>query len=136
MPHLPPFTLPLPDGTLPVMLNLALVETMEETAGSLYALAAQLLAGDAAHGGLLRLLDAVYRHAGCRMEDAARLDYLMTLNAAGITTALLAAVLTPLSRIEAARESAPVDFTPDPAPGESAPAAAGMPNPVQPQDAG
>lgn len=121
MPHLPPFTLPLPEGALPLMLNLALVELMEETAGSLYALAAQLLAGDAAHGCLLRLLDAVYLHAGCRMPPEARQDYLMTLNAAAITTALLAAVLTPLSRIDMAQER----IQDNPAAGERAPAKAG-----------
>ncbi|MFN7115019.1 MAG: hypothetical protein ACK4PK_11750 [Alphaproteobacteria bacterium] len=127
MPHLSPFTLPLPEGALPVTLNLALVETMEDSAGSLYALAAALLAGDAAHGDLLRLLDSVYRHAGCTMKDAARSDYLMTLPAARLTTELLAAVLTPLARIDIARETLPVDAAAkDPRPGERAPARAGI----------
>jgi len=118
MPHLSPFTLPLPEGALPVMLNLALVEAMEETAGSLYALAAAVLAGSAAHGDLLRLLDSVYRHAGCTMGEAARSDYLMTLPAARLTTELLAAVLTPLSRIDIAQEATPA--------GEYPPAQAGI----------
>jgi len=109
MNHLPPFTLPLPDGALPVPLNLALVETMEQTAGGLYALASQLLAGTAAHSTLLHLLRAVYRHAGCRLDDAPLEDYLMTLPAARLATGLLAAVLTPLSHIDIAQETAGVD---------------------------
>jgi len=121
-PHLPPFTLPLPDGALPVPLTLALVETMEQTAGGLYALAAALLAGDAGHAALLRLLHAVYRHAGCTLGETQLEDYLMTLPAARLTTELLAAVLTPLSRIEIAQEimqeAAPA--------GEYPPAQAGM----------
>lgn len=117
MSYLPPFTLPLPGGALPVLLNLALVEALEETAGSLYALAATLLAGRAAHGDLLRLLNTVYKHAGCTMEDTARTDYLMTLPAARLTTELLAAVLTPLSRIDIAQEASPA--------GECPPAQAG-----------
>jgi hypothetical protein len=118
MTHLPPFTLPLPEGALPVILNLALVETMEETAGSLYALAADLLAGSAAHSDLLRLLDVVYRHAGCTLDENCRADYLMTLPAARLVTELLAAVLTPLSRIDIAQKAAP--------PGECPPAQAGF----------
>lgn len=109
MTHLPPFTLPLPDGALPLHLDLALVEAMEESAGGLYALAAELLAGTAPHAALLRLLRTAYRHAGCTLDAVPLEDYLMTLPAARLVTALLAAVLTPLSRIDIAQEAVRMD---------------------------
>lgn len=127
MTHMPPFTLPLPDGALPLHLDLALVEAMEESAGGLYALAAALLAGTAPHGTLLRLLHRVYRHAGCTLDAAPLEDYLMTLPAARLVTALLAAVLTPLSRIDIAQEAVPVDIAREATlAGEYPPAEAGM----------
>lgn len=113
MSHLPALSLPLPDGCLPLPLTLALVEVMEKEARSLYALAATVLAGEAAHGTLIKLLRAIYRHGGCDMKDEALEDYLLTLNAVKIVTEILAAVLAPLSRIDIAverkeGESAPV----------------------------
>lgn len=105
MRHLPPFVLPLPDGSLPLLLNIALVEEMEAAAGSLYALAARLIEGRAAHGDLLRLLAAAYRAAGCGMDETALEDYLMTLNVGALCTRLLTAVLTPLVRIDIAAET-------------------------------
>lgn len=104
MSHLPALSLPLPDGCLPLPLTLALVEVMETEAGSLYALAATVLAGEAAHGTLIKLLRAIYRHGGCDMKDEALESYLLTLNAVKIVTEILAAVLTPLSRIDIAVE--------------------------------
>jgi len=112
MSHLPPLTLPLPDGCLPLMPTLALVEVMEAETGSLYTLAADVLAARAAHGQLLRLLAAVYRHAGCPLAPALLEDFLMTLNAAKIVTEILAAVLTPLSRMDIAQEFPPAGEPP------------------------
>jgi len=104
MNHLPYLTLPLPAGSLPLSPTLALVEVMEAEAGSLYALAADVLAARASHGQMLRLLAAVYRHAGCALAPAALEDFLMTVNVAKTVTDILAAVLTPLSRMDIAQE--------------------------------
>lgn len=112
MSHLPPLSLPLPGGSLPLTPTLALVEVMEAEAGSLYALAADVLAARAAHGQLLRLLAAVYRHAGCPLAPAALEDFLMTVNAAKTVTEILAAVLTPLSRMDIAQEFTPAGEPP------------------------
>lgn len=106
MRHLPPVSLPLPDGMLPAVINLALVETLEDALGSLYALASDLLAGQAQHRDMICLLGIVYRHAGCKMEENAFADYLMTLPAARMTTEILGAILTPLSRIDIAQQPA------------------------------
>lgn len=113
MSHLHALSLPLPDGCLPLPLTLALVEVMEGEAGSLYALAADVLAGKAAHATLIKLLRAIYIYGGCDMPEGALEDYLLTINAVKIVTEILAAVLTPLSRIgiaveHAAGERAPV----------------------------
>lgn len=118
MSHLPALSLPLPDGCLPLPLTLALVEVMEAEAGSLYALAADVLAGKAAHGALVKLLRAIYIHGGCDMKESALEGYLLTLNPVKIVTEILAAVLTPLSRIDIAVERVETA-------GEHAPAQAG-----------
>lgn len=119
MRHLPPVTLPLPDGMLPAVINLALVEALEDTLGSLYALAADLLAGQAQHRDMICLLGIVYHHAGCRMEESALGDYIMTLPAARMTTEILGAILTPLSRIDIAQQPAEDPFMGEPSPAKT-----------------
>lgn len=99
------FSLPLPEGQLELPLTLALVDLMEQKAGSLYALAENLLQGKQPLGDILRLLEAVYRHAGCPLEEPALQAFLMTQQPAGLLIRLLGAVLTPLSSVDIALEA-------------------------------
>lgn len=112
----PYFTLPLPDGAQPLHLTLSLVDTLEQTGGSLYAVAEKLVARQMLLGDVVRMLMAAYKHSGCRMDDAAIQGFLMRCQPAVLLTRLLSAVLSPL---------ATVDIAQDITPGEAAPANAG-----------
>lgn len=116
-PFMTHFTLPLPDGTLSLPLTLTLVDTLEQTGGSLYAAAEALIARQLPLGDILRLLGAAYKCGGCTLDDETLQGFLMTQQPAMLLTRLLSAILSPLSDVDVAQEITPV--------GECAPANAG-----------
>lgn len=114
MPH---FTLPLPDGTLPLPLTLGLVDALEQTGGSLYTAAEALVARQLPLGDVLRLLDAAYKCSGCMMDDDRLQSFLMANQPATLLTRLFSAILSPLIAAETLLGEAPA--------GEAMPANAG-----------
>ncbi len=114
---MPYFTLPLPGGTQPLPLTLALVDSLEQTGGCLYAAAEALIARQLPLGDILRLLTVAYKCSGCGMDDESLQSFLMASQPAVLLTRLLSAILSPLATVEAAQEVTP--------PGEAPPARAG-----------
>lgn len=94
--YLPHFLLPLPDGSLPLRLNLALVDRLENVGGGLFAAAESLVARQLPLGSVLRLLGAAYAEAGCKLDTESLHGFLMTSEPALLLTRLLSAILSPL----------------------------------------
>lgn len=95
--YLPHFLLPLPDGALPLKINLALVDRMETAGGGLFAAAEALVAKQLPLGQVLRILGAAYTQAGCRMDSDNLHEFLMASEPALLLTRLMSAVLSPLA---------------------------------------
>ena len=114
---LPQFTLPLPAGVQPLCLTLALIDTLEQTGGSLYAAAEALIARQLPLGDVLRFLTAAYRQSGCTLDEKTLHSFLMTQEPAALLTRLFSAILSPLAAVAPVQEFSPA--------GEAAPACAG-----------
>ena len=89
-------TLPGPDRSYSLRLNLDLVEALEEKGGSILKVADRLVAQDLKLSEILPLLRLAYQKAGCEMPAEALGDFLLAHSPAALMADLLMAILTPL----------------------------------------
>jgi len=93
-------TLPAPEGNIRLKPNLALVGELERDA-SLLKTAERLLARELKVCEMLPLLRACYRAAGCRAAGEALDDFILAQGPGLLLAEVLAAILSPLSRMGA-----------------------------------